>query len=130
MAFDGITNLDGGAAETQRVFNDGTITANLLVKSGDAIGTVDWVLIACASAANETFGHQFEVNNADTTFNPTEFPADHSSLDTAVDLTADDNVDGSGTDEATLDVGICMPSGTADSSQHSITVTVLVTEAP
>jgi hypothetical protein len=124
-----VGDAEGGAAETQTVFNDGTISANLLLGSGDATGTVTWELIACASAGSETFGHQYEVNNIDTTFNPTDFPADNSNADTTVDLTAGDGNDTSGTDQADLDLGICMPASTADSSEHSITVTALLTEA-
>ncbi len=131
LALDTTDNtLDGTAAETQTVLNDSSVTVNLLLGSSDATGsTQNWNLVACASAGTETFGHEYEVNSADATFDGTDFPADNSNVDTTVDLAADDFADGSGTDEADVDLGICMPTSTTDSSPHSITVTALVTEA-
>lgn len=112
----------GGAAETQTVKNDGTIAANLLLKSSDATATTTWNLVACGSVASEAFGHQFELNNVDTVFTGTDFAASNDAADTSLDLTASAT--------ATLDLGICLPTATVDSTEHSITVTALVTVVP
>ncbi len=123
------------AADQQRIFNDSPITVDLFVSSSNAIDTdptptdIDWGLVLCSSSpGTDEFGHQFEVNDINNTFVGTDFPADNSNVDTAVNLIADDSADGTGNDEATLDLGICMPSSANDPSPHSITVTVLVTE--
>ncbi|MEE8347137.1 MAG: hypothetical protein V3S20_07310 [Dehalococcoidia bacterium] len=122
VAFHGTDNPDGGAAGTQTVTNDGTIPANLLLASSDAVGdTVDWNLVACGSVGTDAYGHEFELNNGDAFFDGTTFNLSTLAADTGLDL--------AGSASATLDIGICMPSGTTDSTEHDITITATVTAA-
>jgi hypothetical protein len=119
---------NGGALETQTVTNTGTCPADLRVKSSDALrtsdDTLDWELFSpCGNAGAEQFGHQFEVNNAlggsPTTFTGIDFPADNA-------YTQGVGVVPALVGTATLDVGICMPASTGNSSEKTITITALL----
>lgn len=129
--------ISGTALEQQTITNQSNVAVNISLRSSDADdtdetgGAVDWDLVSCATAGSATddFGHQYEVNDANATFEGTDFPADGTFANVATG-TVDTLDETGGTDpDATLDLGICMPGTLTDTSQHDVTVTAIATEA-
>jgi hypothetical protein len=122
-----VGDANGGALETQTVFNDGSCPANVLISSSDAVPTsagTNWDLATCATIDLNVYGHQYELGNVGSVFNGVDMT--NAAADTGIDLSPGDGLDGSGTDQTTLDLGICMPTS-GDANNKTITVTVLMT---
>ena len=116
---DGATGSVQPAAEQQTITNDSNVSADILLRSTDAVGdTVDWDLEATADP--DQYIHSYDVNSAASW---TAFPADNSNSSSVVTLANKD-------DTATLDLRIDMPTSIADTSVHNITVTAVAIETP
>ena len=100
--------------KTQTVTNDGNVNEHFYIRSSDAThnGGTDWTL-ASTSGANQ-YTHKFKVGTDDWT------PLTTSAQTLATGITAGSNV------QFNLQIG--MPTSVTDSAQHSITVTITVTE--
>jgi hypothetical protein len=117
-------DANGGAPETQTIFNDGSCPANVLISSDDALGGVTWNLVNCTEIGQDSFGHQYEIGNSDTVFTGVNMTNDLA--DTGANLNPGNGDDLTGTDQTSLDLGICMPTG-GDSANKAIQVTVTLT---
>ena len=109
------TNEDTVAlSQTQVVTNDSNVTADLDVKSSDAVGGTDWDLVAAVGSLDE-FTHEFSSNGggAWTSFN----------VNNAVYTSLTTNVAAAGTQN--LDLRIKTPTSVTDNDEKTITVTVL-----
>ena len=91
---------------------------------------IDWDLVSCAAAASATddYGHQYEIDDANVIFLGTDFPDDGTFPNTFTSTVIALGANGAGDFAVDLDLGICMPSILSDTSDHTITVTVLATE--
>ena len=121
-----VGDVNGGALETQTVFNDGSCPANVLIKSGNAvpISGTSWSLVTCATIGADSFGHQYEIGNVGSVFNGVDLTSNL--IDTGANLSPGDGLDQSGTDQTALDLGICMPTS-GNTANKTILVTVLMT---
>lgn len=115
--------FDGDAQETQTITNQSNIPVDISVSSTDATGTTeDWELADTPGAA--TFSHLYDI---DATGSATwsNFPDDNSSTTPVVTLDENGGTD----DNASLDLRLDMPTSSTDTTQHSVSVTVLATES-
>jgi len=103
--------------DTQVVTNDSNVPADLAVKSSDAVGGVNWNLVAATGSLDE-FTHEYSSNDggAWATFNVDNTTYAALATNVAVDGTQN------------LDLRIGTPSSVSDQDvQKTITVTVLAT---
>jgi len=101
--------------------NTGGVTVDLAVKSSDATGgTTPWDLVAAGSIATDKYCHQYSTTTGATWY---DFPISNDYTGTvktslAVNATT------------TLDLQILMPTGSTDTTQKSITITIRATQSP
>jgi len=106
--------------KTPVIKNTGNVAVNLTVKSGDAEGgTVPWNLVVAENIAVDDFCHQYRIDNAASWY---DFPVNN---DYTGDIVTDLLVDA----ESTLDLQILMPTGSDNTAEKSITVTIMATES-
>jgi hypothetical protein len=113
---------NGVQGQRQTIGNTGTCPANVHVSATDAtgVGTTPWNLVLCNNVGADAFGLQYQVNALGQSFTGADFPPDHS-MATNVGVLA------AVTGTATLDIGICMPTISTDSTLKTTTVTVTLT---
>ena len=94
---------------------------NLTVKSGDAEGgTVPWNLVAADSITSNNYCHQYSTNANGASWN--DFPANNNYTTQAIVTDLLVNA------ESTLDLQILMPTYSTDTTEKSITVTIMATQ--
>lgn len=109
----------GGVNDSQTATNDSSVTAKLSIKAQDSTGGAGWTL--GPTAASETYTMKFCVTTCDASPTWTSVGIHPSYATLAASVAA------SGTQDFDLQVGT--PTTTAETTQQSITVTVLA-EAP
>jgi C1A family cysteine protease len=99
------------------VTNNGTVTANFLIKSSNAtrIGGTNWTLVTGTPGLNE-FKHEFSTNSGS---NWTALMTGYQSLATGIAPNS----------TQVFDLQITMPSSTTDYLEHTITITILAVAA-
>ena len=118
---DGATGSVQPAAEQQTITNDSNVSANILLRSTDAVGSsVNWNLEATADT--DQFIHSYDIDASGSAV-WTVFPVDNSNSASVVTLVNKDDI-------ATLDLKINMPTSVTDTSVHSTTVTAVAIETP
>ena len=107
-------------SKTPVIKNTGSVAVDLTVKSGDAEGgTIPWNLVAAENITTDNYCHQYSADGGIWT----DFPFSNGYTDIIVpDLLVDA--------ESTLDLQILMPTGSNDTTEKSITVTIMATQAP
>lgn len=116
------TTVNGNADGTQTVTNNSNVAADLVTRSSDAVGGVNWNLVGSIGA--DAFTHRFCVTTCDSTPVWVAFNADNTtnvSMASSVAAT-------SGTQAFDLEIGT--PSSVSDNVLKTITVTVLATASP
>lgn len=116
VALSGDKNTTEIGGNTQVVNNDGTVAENFQIKSGNALGTAEWVLNA-AKGSNQ-FLHK-AAKDSSNTFDILMNVAD--TLYTLKDNVANDT-------SFNVDLWIGMPTGTSDPLEHTISVTIVASK--
>jgi len=110
--------------DDQLITNGSNVPINIQVKSSDATGSsITWEL--GAAPGSNIFGHQYDIDTGAGPATWLDFPASNDYSGTAVNLTETGGIDPS----ATMDLKLLMPTGSADTSTHGVTITVLATES-
>jgi len=106
--------------KTPVIENTGNVAVDLAVKSGDAEGdTTPWNLIAADSIFSNNYCHQYSTDSTSWY----DFPTDNGYSETVVTgLSVNDT--------AVLDLQILMPTYSTDTTEKSITVTIMATQTP
>lgn len=126
--FDGTTGTVAPAVGQQIITSGSNVSIDIALRSSDAfvdLNTTDWAL--ADTAGPDAFIHSYDIDTpiggpAVWAIFPFDGTFDNTYASSVVTLPLLD-------DTATLDLKIDMPTGITDTSVHSITITVLVTES-
>jgi hypothetical protein len=119
--------------QTQTITNMSNVPVDLMLRSSDADDVsppvaTDWALGPCPSVAEDTFGHQYDIDG-NGTFTGVNFPADGTFANANTGILKTLTASGGAEDEAFLELGICMPASITNNVAHHIKVTVTATES-
>lgn len=122
--YDDPDNLNGMAiAQTQTIYNTGTVAEDFSIRTEDALGSIHWLLHATTPGTDQ-FTHAYNVADAAYTGSGTITFAKWAASNVGVNVATDVAVDG----VKYLELEIGMPTSVADAETHTIMVTVLATQ--